>query len=145
MGPMAGGEVPRDGSLAIPAESFLGSLAGGMESVAASGAGATANPARFKWLSRHNAIRQKLGVPTARPSAACARFKFGDSRMGDAQFVADVPAGSAGCRGAIATSLVEADIPPSRVVGNWSRSEGNRAFRATVYVWGKWAYSYRWR
>ena len=83
----------------------------GMESLAVLGTVAAAISACFGWLNPPAAMLERVGVPIAKPYPACARFKFGDGRMGDVRFTSETPAGIAGGRGKFTSLLLGADIP----------------------------------
>ena len=53
------------------------------DSVVVLDTGATANLACFRWLSRHNSLLERKGLPRALTYPAQARFKFGDGRTGN--------------------------------------------------------------
>ena len=65
----------------------------GADSVVALEAGSTANSVCCKWLGRHNSILNCRGVSRAETYPACARFKFGDGRLGHVRCAADIPMG----------------------------------------------------
>ena len=48
----------------------------GADSVAVSETGATANPARFRWLGHRNKILERRGTPFVPTYPACARFQL---------------------------------------------------------------------
>ena len=66
------------------------------DSAAAPEAGATARLARFRLSARRNRIWGKKGFPRVSTYPACARFRFGDWRLGEVRHSADIPAGIAG-------------------------------------------------
>ena len=53
------------------------------------------NLARFRGLARRNRILERRGFLRVSTYPACARFKFGDGRLGEARHAADVPVGTA--------------------------------------------------
>ena len=80
-------------------------------SVVDPGTGAAANFAFFKWSGRHNSALGKFGVPPAQSFPAIEGFKFGNGRVGEVRFSADILAWTAGGRGEVAAFLMDADIP----------------------------------
>ena len=81
------------------------------DSAAVLGAGATANLVCFEWLDKRNSFLQNLGSPKVMPYPTTARLKFGDGRVGEVRFAADIEVGIAGCRGAFTDFVLDADIP----------------------------------
>ena len=71
--------------------------------------GATANLVRFRWLAHRSSLLGNMCLPRVTTYPAWARFKFGDGRMGDVRFAADITAGTAGARGNFAASALDAD------------------------------------
>ena len=61
-------------------------------------AGATANLVCSWRLNHHNSPSEKVGLPRVPTYPAQARFKFGDGRMGDVKFAAEITAGVAGAK-----------------------------------------------
>ena len=53
-------------------------------------------------------------VPLAQPSPAEATSKFGDTRLGEARNVVDIPVGFASCPGEFVAFLMDAEIPALR-------------------------------
>ena len=74
-------------------------------------ADATATLACSEWLGRRSSVLKKFGVPPAQAHPARGRFKFGDVRLGEGRYAADIPVGAAGGRGKVTASLIDADIP----------------------------------
>ena len=81
------------------------------DSVAVSGAGASANSVRLGWSGRHNRILQRWGFPRVSTYTASARILFGYGRLGDVRRAADFPVSIAGIRGKFAAFALRADIP----------------------------------
>ena len=52
-----------------------------------------------------------MGFLRVRPYPAIARFKFGDGRVGEVKYAADIKVGTAGCRGAFTAVALETGIP----------------------------------
>ena len=136
MAPSVQGEVPSIGPNPVSAEPLSSLFARGEETVVLLYTGATATSpqchlgqiggpssewhesvelletfACLNWLDRHNCILERLGVPTAQPYPARAKFKFGNGHMEDARFAADNSAGLAGGHGALSAFSAGVDIP----------------------------------
>ena len=75
------------------------------------GAGATANLACFRCLAHHDCILEKAGVSRVSTYPPCARFKFGDGRLGEVRHFADSPVSFVGEKGKFTASVLKADIP----------------------------------
>ena len=82
----------------------------GTDSVAILETGAATNLVCLKWLVHHNGILDSKNVPRVPTCPACARFKFGDARLGTARRAADILVGIAGNRGRLMAFAVDADI-----------------------------------
>ena len=78
--------------------------------VAVLNASAAPNLARFRWVGHHNEYSEREENPRVTAYAACARYKFGDGRLGEVRRAADISAGIAGSRGKFAPSATEKDI-----------------------------------
>ena len=52
-----------------------------------------------------------MGIPQVGAYRAMARFKFGDGRIGEVRYAADIKVGIAGCGCAFSVFALEADIP----------------------------------
>ena len=120
------GDATCGGSFSISAEPFPGFSLKRGGSAAVLETGPTANLACFKWRKNHTGLLKKFGPPAAEASPACARPKFGNSRIEEIRFAADAPVEIAGRRGTTETFLVEADIPalsrkraPESLEGLW--------------------------
>ena len=81
------------------------------DSVVALGTGATANLVCYKWFANHNLYSGRRELEKAVPHPSSARFKFGDGRIGGVKHAADNRVGIAGCKGACAAFLLDAEIP----------------------------------
>ena len=103
--------TPSASPSSVPAEPSSGFSVRGDESVVALDTGAAANLACFQRPHRRNASMARLRIPSARPHPAREKFKFGNYRMEEVQFAADIPAVLAGRLGTIAAFLAGADIP----------------------------------
>ena len=53
----------------------------------------------------------KVGFRRVSTYLAQAQFKFGDRRLGDVKFAADIPVGIAGAKCALTACVLDADIP----------------------------------
>ena len=73
--------------------------------------GDTANLARCMWLGLSDKISARWGAPRAETLPACARFTFGDDRLGEVHCAADSPVGIVGNRGNLAAFAPEVEIP----------------------------------
>ena len=62
------------------------------------GAGAVANPARFKWIRHHNTLFAQHGYPVRATNPATASFNFGNGSVGKKHNAVDVPVAIAGLR-----------------------------------------------
>ena len=62
------------------------------------GAGAVANPARFKWIRHHNTLFVQHGYPVRATNPATASFNFGNGSVGKKHNAVDVPVAIAGLR-----------------------------------------------
>ena len=51
------------------------------------------------------------GIEKAYPYPAEARFKFGDGRIGEARYAADITVGIAGYKGSFTAFVLDAEIP----------------------------------
>ena len=80
------------------------------DSVAVSGAGATASAACVKWLEHHNSRLRQLGILKVSTYPTTARFKFGDGRVREVRYAADIKIGFAGRGGAFRAFALEPDI-----------------------------------
>ena len=54
-----------------------------------------------------------MGLPRVSTYPAQARFEFGDGRMGDVRFAANITVGIAGAEGNFTAFVLDADIPAS--------------------------------
>ena len=81
------------------------------ESVGILDAGATANLVCFRRLRHHNSMMGQVGLPRVSTYPAPARFKFGDGRMGNVKFAADITVGIAGYKGTFTAFALVSDIP----------------------------------
>ena len=70
----------------------------GAESSVALKTGAAAKLARFWRLAYRNKLLEKHGLSRVSTYPTCARFKFGDGRLGEVRCAADIPARLAGSR-----------------------------------------------
>ena len=61
--------------------------------------GATANLVCRSWLVNRNLFLERLGMEKVHPYPSAARFKFGDGRIGEVQYAANISVGIAGCKG----------------------------------------------
>ena len=86
--------------------------------------GAAANLVCFKRSENRNLLLGKQGLPRISTDPAGARFKFGDGRLREVRFVADVTVGDAGCQGALAAFALGADIPALLPKGALGALEG---------------------
>lgn len=75
--------------------------------------GAAANPARFCCLSNRNLPPEKHGLPRVSTYSACARFQFGDGRLGEVRLAVDIHAGIEVRKRTFAAFALDADIPAS--------------------------------
>ena len=73
-------------------------------------AGTAANLVCFKWLGNHISLPRKTGGPKVNTYLAMARFRFGDSRIGDVRYASDIKVGTPGSSGAVAAFVLEADV-----------------------------------
>ena len=76
-------------------------------------AGASSNLVCFIWPGNHDSHLREMGSPKVGPYPTMARFKFGDVRVGEVRYAADIKVGIAGRRGAIAAFFLDAEIPAS--------------------------------
>ena len=74
-------------------------------------AGATANLVRRAWLANHNQVLERLGMEKVHLYPSAARFKFGDGRIGEVQYAANISVGIAGCKGAFTAFVMDAEVP----------------------------------
>ena len=81
------------------------------DSVVTLDTGATANPLRFRWPKTHNSMLGKIGLPRVTTYPSQARFEFGDGRMGDVRFAADITVGTAGAEGSFVAVVLDVDPP----------------------------------
>ena len=103
----------RVGPFSVPAASHLGLIMSSEKSEASLDTGATANLACFKLLQRHNSLQAKSGAPAAEMHPGAASFNFGNVRLEQVRYAADVPVAIAGRRGMFTALPVDADIPAS--------------------------------
>ena len=80
-------------------------------SVVALDTGATANLVRRAWLANHNQFLERMGMEKAHLYPSAARFKFGDGRIGEVQYAANITIGIAGCKGTFTAFVMDAGIP----------------------------------
>ena len=73
--------------------------------------GATANLVCFNWLSHHNDLLARRGLPKVVSYPARAMFKFGDGRVGEVCHAADIAVGVAGFKGAFTAFVLDSDVP----------------------------------
>ena len=73
--------------------------------------GATANLARRAWLANHNQFLERLGIEKAHLYPSAARYKFGDGRIGEVQYAANITGGVAGCKGSLTALVMDDEIP----------------------------------
>ena len=73
--------------------------------------GAAANLVSRAWVGKRSLFLERLGAESVRLYPSAARFKFGDGRIGEVQFAANISVNSAGRRGAFATFVMDAEIP----------------------------------
>ena len=74
-------------------------------------AGATANLVCFNWLSHHNELLTRRGLPKVASYPAHAMFKFGGGRIGEVCHAADITVSVAGVKGAFTAFVLDSDIP----------------------------------
>ena len=77
--------------------------------VAVLNASAAPNLARFRRVGHRNEYSEREENPRVTAYAACARYKFGDGRLGEVRRAADISAGIAGSRGKFAPSATETE------------------------------------
>ena len=113
-------------------------LCKGQDCVAAPDSRAAADAALFRQLGNRNLLFERQRLPRVSNCSACVRFKFGEGRLGEARFVADITVGTAGCRGTLtacdvltvrwisavlregnSSSVLRAGIPAVSQKGNW--------------------------
>ena len=75
--------------------------------------GAPANLVCFNCLENHNSHLQQVGIPPKMVHSTTARFKFGNGRIGEARYAADLKVGIAVRRGSIAVFALGEAIPAS--------------------------------
>ena len=80
-------------------------------SAAVLAARATASVLCSRRSGRHNRISAQNEFPQLSTYPGCARFKFGDGRLGEVRCAADNPVGIAGTTGKLTAFATEADIP----------------------------------
>ena len=85
-------------------------LCTGAESAAVLETGTTTNLARFRWSEHRNKILVGKGIDRVATYSACAQLKFGDGRLGEVRCAAEIPAGTACCRGTRTACVLEAEI-----------------------------------
>ena len=73
--------------------------------------GATANLVCRQWLANHNRFLERQGIEKAHLYPADARFKFGDGRIGEVRYAADITVGIAGRKGSFTAFVLDAEIP----------------------------------
>ena len=83
----------------------------GEDSVVVSDIRAAANLERFRGLVNRNLLVEGRGSPRVSTFPGCARFKFGDGRLVDVRYAADISVGLADCNGAFAASALDAGGP----------------------------------
>ena len=94
----------------------------------ASDTGAAASIARLGWLERQNRILERRGIPRVATYPSKARFRFGDGRLGEVRYAADIPAGIAGNRGVSTAFVLDADIPALSCRGSMEALGGQLGF-----------------
>ena len=98
------------------------------DSVVASALGATADIVCFSWLARHNRNLGRRGIPRVATYPSRERFRFGDGRLGEVRYAADIPAGIAGNRGVSTAFVLDADIPALSRRGSMEALGGQLGF-----------------
>ena len=73
--------------------------------------GATANLVCRAWVANHNLSLGRLGMEKVHLYPSAARFKFGDGRIGEVQYAANISVGIAGRKGASTAFAMDAEIP----------------------------------
>ena len=73
--------------------------------------GATANLVCKSWLANHNLFLERRGMGKVRLYPSAARFKFGDGKIGEVRFAANIVVGIAGCKGTFTAFVTDAEIP----------------------------------
>ena len=132
-------EKPCEESLPATLELLGGFSVAGMDSLAASDTGGTANLASPEWFNRRNTLSGDFGAPTAQPYPDRTRFRFGGGRMSEFRFAADVPGGITGGRGKFTAFLLEAEIPqPCCEKVRWNRWDGSRVYLEILRLWADW-------
>ena len=81
------------------------------DSVVALDTGATTNFVRLKRLDNRDSYEQKMRPPKVIPLPTRARSIFGDGRVGEVRYAADIKVGIAGCRGTFTALVFKAEIP----------------------------------
>ena len=73
--------------------------------------GATANLVCRAWVANRNLFLGELGMEKVRLYPSAARFKFGDGRIGEVQYAANITVGIAGRKGTFTAFVMDAEIP----------------------------------
>ena len=85
--------------LPLPLDLGGASVASKASSVVGLDAAAAANLGRRAWIENHNGFLERQGMEKVALYQSAARFKFGDGRIGEVQFAANIAVGTAGCMG----------------------------------------------
>ena len=80
-------------------------------SVVALETGANASLVCLKWSQNRDSHLQQVGIPKVRTNPTKTRLKFGEDRIGEVRYAADIKVRIAARRGALAACVLEADIP----------------------------------
>ena len=70
----------------------------------------TANLVCVPWLGKHNSYLQRMGFPLTNAYPSTARFKYGDGRVGEVRYAAEIKVGIAGRRASVTALVMDADI-----------------------------------
>ena len=106
------------------------------DSVAVLDMGATASLACFKWLAGHNSHLQQIEIPQVSRYPKMPRVQFGDRRIGEVRYAADINVRTVGRRGTLTACVPEAAVPALLRKGAREALGGRLDFaRGVLAIW----------